>query len=359
MSLIVKLGIVGVTAGASVFAAAEMRGVSVLQLPGIADVASLTGFSAAAAAPTATGGPVDKTFAVKRVHIDGMVAMVEIIAIPQGPVRVQASGKAETLKELQVHAVGDEVVLRLDTDKDEAWFPWNLFNLWSKDRKVQDLRIRISSPLGTPYEIEDMIGSINAGDLDAPLRLDGHALTARFGRVQNARVSVAGSGRIALGAIKETLDLDIAGSGNFEAPSAAAAQIEIAGGGSVKLGPLAGGLNAEIAGSGDIRVAQVNGPVDLEIAGSGTILIDGGRATSFDVEIAGSGDIRFKGHADNPRISIAGSGDVRVGTYSGVVKQDIVGSGSFTATNQGDTSVPPPPAPGATPPPPPPPPAKP
>lgn len=333
MSLIVKLGLVGAAAGASVFATAQLKGISVVQLPGVADVASLVGLSAAAA--PGAGGPVDRTFAVRRVHIDDVVAMIEIVPIPQGPVRIQANGKPDTLKELQIHAVGDEVFLRLDSDKDEAWFPWNLFNMWSRDRRAQDLRIRISSPLGTPYEIEDMIGSINAGDLDAPLRLEGHALQARFGRVQSAKIGVAGSGRIALGAIKETLDLEIAGSGSFEAPSAAAAQIEIAGGGNVKLGPLAGGINAEIAGAGDIRAAYVNGPVNLEIAGSGTIVIDGGRATSFSVDIAGSGDVLFKGHADNPRVSIAGSGDVKVGSYSGQVRQDIIGSGSFTALNQG------------------------
>lgn len=351
MSMILKLCCVGVAAGAGALATTHVLGgglplpnlsklTSIIPLPNLAvddvplpNLSKLIGESHAAT--PGAGGPVDKTFAVRRVHIDGLVAQVEIVAIPQGPVRVQANGKPDTMKEFQLHVVGDEVVIRLDSDKDEAWFPWNLFNMWSKDRRAQDLRVRISAPLGTPYEIEGMIGAINAGDLDAPLRLEGHALTARFGRVQSARVGVAGSGRIAIGAIKETLDLEIAGSGNFEAASAAAAQVEIAGGGNVRIGPLAGGLNTEIAGAGDVRVAHVNGPVDIEIAGSGSVFVDGGRASSFSVDIAGSGDVVFKGEVVNPDVGIAGSGSVKVASYTGQLRQDIVGSGEFEVMNQG------------------------
>jgi len=337
MSFVVKLGLVGVAAGVAGLMATQMQGANGLPL---VHLAALMDVVAVTAAAPATGGPIDRSFTVRRVHIDDLVANVEIVPTQGGPVRIQANGKPETMKQLQIHAVGDEVLIRLDTDKDEAWFPWNLFNMWSRDRKAQDLRMRVSAPLGTPYDIEGMIGTINAGDLDAPLRLEGHSLQARFGSVQNARVSVAGSGRIALGAIKETLDLEIAGSGNFEAPSAAAAQIEIAGGGNVRLGPLAGGLSTEIAGSGDVRVANVNGPVDIEIAGSGSVFIDGGRATSFSVEIAGSGDVVFKGEAANPDVEIAGSGSVKVASYTGTLSETIVGSGDFEVMNQGQRPQP-------------------
>jgi len=344
MSLMLKLGVVGIAAGvgglASLSQLADIRGSvsSGMEMPSLAGLAGLVGIGASA---VGSGGPVDQTFSVQRVHIDGLVAQVEIVTAPQGPVRVQASGTPETLKEFHVRAVGDEVIIRLDSAEEEAWFPWNLFNMWSRDRKAQDLKVRISAPLGTPYDIEDMIGSISAGDLDAPLRLDGHALTARFGRVQSAKVGILGSGRIALGAIAETLDLEVAGSGRFEAASAAAAQVDIAGGGDVIIGPLSGGFSADVAGSGDVRVARVNGPVDIDIAGSGGIVIDGGRATSFDVEIAGSGDVVFKGEAVNPNVEILGSGSVKVASYSGTLKQEIAGSGEFEVMNHG----PQPPAP--------------
>ncbi len=332
MSLLLKFGLVGVAVGGVALSQLpDIRGRLAVELPGAASL-GLVGLGASAAG---TVGPVDKTFTVRRVHIDGMVAQIELITVPEpGPVRLQANGKPETMKELQIRAVGDELFLRLDTDKDQAWFPWNLFNMWSKDRKVQDLSLRITASAGTPYEIEGMIGVVNAGDIDAPLRLEGHAIQARFGRTQSAQVSIAGSGRITLGPVKETLDLEVAGSGKFEAASAAAAQIEIAGGGNVIVGPLAGGLSAEIAGSGDVRVARVNGPVDIEIAGSGDVLIEGGRADPFSVEIAGSGDVVFKGEAVNPNVELVGSGNVKVNSYTGQLRQEVIGSGRFDVVNR-------------------------
>ena len=39
----------------------------------------------------------------ERVHIDGMVARVDIVTVPQpGPVRLQATGKPDTLKGLYI-----------------------------------------------------------------------------------------------------------------------------------------------------------------------------------------------------------------------------------------------------------------
>lgn len=340
MSLLAKLGVVSIAVGVGSFATlTQVQGR--VEMPALA---GLTNLLATGPSVTGKGGPVDQTYTVRRVRIDTMVADVELITVPQpGPVRVQASGKPDTMKEFNIRMVGDEVILRLDSDEEEAWFPWNLFNMWSRDRKAQDLRVRITAPVGTPYDIEDMIGSINAGDIDAPLRLEGHALNARFGRVQSARVSIMGRGRINLGAIKETLDLEVAGSGDFSAASAQSAEVEIAGGGNVQLGPLASGFNAEVAGSGDIRVAQINGPFDVEIAGSGGVVVDGGQATSFSVAIAGSGDVMFKGHATNPKVDIMGSGSVTVGSYSGTLDQDVAGSGEFKVMRPGQPAGPQPP----------------
>ncbi len=171
MSLIIKLGLVSLAAGVGGIATlpqlANLRRDIGIEVPSLVGLSSLVTVGATAANPG--GGPVDKTFTVRRVHVDGMVAQIDIVTVPQpGPVRLQATGKTDTLKELQIRAVGDELFLRLDTDEDEAWFPWNLFNMWSKDRNVRDLALRITAPVGTPYEIEGMIGVINAGDLAAP-----------------------------------------------------------------------------------------------------------------------------------------------------------------------------------------------
>jgi hypothetical protein len=347
MSFLAKLGVVSVAVGVGGLATlGQVQGA--VEVPALA---GLTNLLATGPSVTGKGGPIDQNYTVRRVRLDDLVAQVEIVTVPQaGPVRVQASGTPDTMKEFHVRTVGDELILRLDSDAEEAWFPWNLFNMLSRDRKAQDLRVRITAPTGTPYDVDGMVGQINAGDIDAPLRLDGHALQARFGRVTRATVAIAGSGRIELGAIKETLELEVAGSGNFSAASAQSAEIEIAGGGDVVIGPLAAGLSAEVAGSGDIRVAQVNGPIEIDIAGSGGVLIDGGNAPSFSVEIAGSGDVVFKGHAVNPSVEIAGSGNVTVGSYSGSLNQDVMGSGEFKVLNQGAPQTQPQPVPPAPPP---------
>jgi Putative auto-transporter adhesin, head GIN domain len=324
-----------------------MKLISKLTAAALGGVAAIALIGVSLAGPT---GPVDQTFNVRNVHIDGLVAQVDLVAIPQGPVRVQATGPVKLLKDFHVRAVGDEVLIRLDTHADEAWFPWNLFNRYSRERKANDLKIRISAPLGTPYDIEDMIGSITAGDLDAPLRLDGSALKVKIGRVQSAKVSIGGSGSVSLGAIKERLSLEIGGGGDFQAASAASAEISIGGGGEAVIGDLKEGLDIEVGGSGDIRVASVNGPVEIDIGGSGDVRIGGGRATPFSVAIGGSGDVDFKGHAENPSIAIAGSGNVRVGSYSGRLEKEIVGSGDFEVTNPGaQPQAPTPPAPPAKP----------
>ena len=331
MSLIAKLAVGSVAVGVGSLAVLN-QGQSYDRIPLVASLATLV---SSAPAGAAKGGPVDQSFTVRRVRIDELVAQLDLVTVAQpGPVRVQASGKPDTMKEFHVRTVGDELVIRLDSDEEEAWFPWNLFNMWSRDRKVQDLQVRITAPVGTPYDIDGMIGVIKAGDLDAPLHVAGHAVQARFGRVQSAKVEIAGSGRIDVGAVKETIEIEVAGSGNISAASASSADVEIAGGGNVSLGPLAGGLNADVAGSGDIRVAQLNGPVDVEIAGSGSVLVNNGQATSFSVEIAGSGDVMFKGHVVNPKVEIMGSGDVTVGSYSGNLDQEIAGSGRFKSLNQ-------------------------
>jgi hypothetical protein len=287
-------------------------------------------------------GPVDQSFPVKKVHLDSLVAQVMFDNAPAGaPIHVVANGKPEILKRLEVRTIGDEVFVHLaDSPGGDAWFPWNLFNQWHEKTAAADLQIHISAPLGTPVEIEDMIGRVQAGDLDAPLQLEGTSLEAHFGRVTTARVSVAGSGKIQVGAVQQTLDVEVAGSGRLDVASAASARVEIAGGGNINIGPIAGGLRSEVAGSGDVRAASINGPLDVEIAGSGSVYVDGGRGAPFKAEIAGSGDVVFNGQAVDPNIQIYGSGSVKVRSYTGQLHQEMAGSGSFEVMEHGQGSPP-------------------
>jgi len=356
MSFVLKTGAVVVLAGTATLLGGHVLagsgGYSPVANQALAPFAALVSLvDVGASSPSsAAAGPLDKSFNAKRVHLDKVVGQVELVLSQPGPARVQAWGKAETMKELQVKIVGDELYVRLDRHEEEAWFPWNLFNMWAAERKPADLRLRISAPAGTPYEIEEMSGTINAGDLDARVTIEGYTLNGRVGRTQSADIGIAGSGRLVLGPVAEQLNVEIAGSGHVETPSASAANVEIAGGGEVILGAIAKGLNVEIAGSGDVRAASINGPLDVEIAGSGDVVVEQGRATSFEVEIAGSGDVVFKGHAVNPKVEIMGSGSVTVGSYEGDLDQDVAGSGDFTVLNKAASPASPvPPAAPSTP----------
>lgn len=304
---ILRIAAVGILAGGMVvvsqFPGSPVRG----QIPALASVLPVSA-AAPAAAPVR---PIDQTYNVRRVHLTDLIAFVEIVTVPQpGPVRVQINGKPDFLKEIRLLAVGDEIIVRQEVKEDEAWFPWNMFNQWSQNRRAEDLRIRITAPVGTPLNVEDMIGDLTGGDLDAPVQIGGHALDAKLGRVQSAKIDIAGAGDIKIASIKETLGIDI-------------------------------------AGAAEIRVGQSNGPVAVDIAGSGEVVVDSGQASSFDVDIAGSGEVTFMGHVVNPNIEINGSGTVTVGSYSGNLRQDINGSGDFVVKNQGPQASmgPQPPAP--------------
>jgi hypothetical protein len=291
---ILRVAAVGLVAGGIVVVSQFPGSPARMQIPALAGVLPVGASAPAAAAPAR---PIDQTFQVKRVHLDDIIATVEIVAVAQpGPVRVQINGKPDYLKEVRVLTVGDEIVIRQEVKEDEAWFPWNFFNKWSDDRRTEDLRMRITVPVGTPLEVEDMIGKIVGNDLDAPLQLGGHAIDARFGRVQSAKIDISGAGDVQIASVKETFGVDI-------------------------------------AGAGEIHVGQVTGPVSVDIAGAGEVTVNGGHAPQFDVEISGSGEVAFLGSVVNPRIEINGSGTVTVGSYTGNLRQDINGSGDFVVKN--------------------------
>lgn len=238
---------------------------------------------------------VDQAFRAKRVHLDDIAATVELVTAPADAVRVQASGKPEAMKTLQIRLVGDELQVVHAPVSDQGWqvFGWTVFGIHidSEDEEATNLKLTITAPAGTPYEIEDMVGTLNAGDLEAPVSIGAASLKGRIGRVQSADISIAGSGELFLGQVAD-------------------------------------GLKVAIAGAGTVKATEVKGAFSVGIAGSGNVEVEAGTASSFDIDIAGSGGVVFKGHAVNPSVSIAGSGEVVLSTYSGKLEQDIMGSGN-------------------------------
>ena len=235
---------------------------------------------------------VDQVFRAKSIRLDNLVAEVDLVVAPAEAVRVTAKGEPDALKRLQLRLVGDELQVVQTRAKGQEWqvLGWTVFGIQTNEEEVSDLKLTITAPAGTPYEIDDMVGKINAGDLDAPVSIGTTSASGKIGRVKSADIQISGSGDLELAAVAD-------------------------------------GLKLAIAGAGSLKAAEVNGAVEVAISGSGSVEVAAGTASSFNVDIAGSGDVAFKGHVVNPSVSIAGSGEVVLNTYSGGLEQSIMGSG--------------------------------
>lgn len=242
---------------------------------------------------TGTGSSIDQVFRARRVRLDDLVAEVELVVAPGEAVRVLASGKPEAIKKLQIRQVGDELQVVQSRANGQQWqvLGWTVFGIQANEEEASDLKLTITAPAGTPYEIEDLVGKVNAGDLDAPLSLGATSASGKIGRVKSADVEISGSGDLEMAAVAD-------------------------------------GLKLAIAGAGSLKAAEVNGAVEVAIAGSGSVEVAAGTASSFNVDIAGTGNVAFKGHVVNPSVSIAGSGEVVLNTYSGELEQSIMGNGN-------------------------------
>ncbi|MFO0348467.1 MAG: GIN domain-containing protein [Alphaproteobacteria bacterium] len=236
---------------------------------------------------------VDQVFRAKSIRLDNLVAEVDLVVAPAEALRVTAKGEPDALKRLQIRLVGDELQVVQTRAKGQEWqvLGWTVFGIQTNEEEVSDLKLTITAPAGTPYEIDDMVGKINAGDLDAPVSIGTTSASGKIGRVKSADIQISGSGDLELAAVAD-------------------------------------GLKLAIAGAGSLKAAEVNGAVEVAISGSGSVEVAAGTASSFNVDIAGSGDVAFKGHVVNPSVSIAGSGEVVLNTYSGGLEQSIMGSGN-------------------------------
>lgn len=252
--------------------------------------------------PAGTSGPVDDStaapgkrldarFEAGSIRLDGVVGHLELrVGDPGQSIAVEATGDEEALQALTLAVEKNELRIVRDTRKGRLRSAWNLFGFWSIDEKAHEIRLTVTAPAGTAYAITDAVGTIEAGDLDAPLALRAQGLKGKVGRLRSAAIDIAGAGELNIGAVAGILSVDIAGAGQVSAAS------------------IAGTLKVNIAGAGDVR-------------------IEAGKASVFEVDIAGTGGVAFKGEAANPVVNIAGAGDVTLGSYTGTLSQSIMGTG--------------------------------
>ena len=258
-----------------------------------------------------------KSYAVKRVHIKDLVGMLKVRVKDSGPVTVDVSGTKERLAQLSVETHGNTLNIegsRTDTVWD--WHNWFDFSLHDENTP-KNLVVKLVVPKGMALKVDGLIGSAAIGDTMGSLRFEAAASTATIGRVRDAKISLAGSGKIDLAEVAGPLDLEIAGSGRIKVARSGRVKADLAGAGDAQFGPIDGGLKLDIAGSGDVAAESVNGPVKVSIAGSGSIKIARGQAKPLNISIIGSGSFDFGGNAVDPRLSAIGSGRVRLKSYTG------------------------------------------
>ena len=165
-----------------------------------------------------------------------------------------------------------------------------------------------------------------------PRHVDVSASGAVFGSVGRGATTVdlgvAGCGNWNVANTDGPVSVSIGGSGGVRAGTSTALDISIGGSGSVTAGATRA-LDIAIGGSGDVAVARIDGPLDVSIAGSGDVVIRDGTSPDVGVSIAGSGDVNFGGVAGDVDVSIAGGGDVSIARATGSVSRSIVGSGDI------------------------------
>ncbi len=290
-----------------------------------------------------------RTFPVKSVKMDTVVGRLRVEVKPEGPVSLQISGVKARVDAMTVHADGNQLVITGENENAVwDWHKWFDFSDTRNDAK--DLDVHLVVPKGTEVRVGDMIGDATIGDTDGDIRFEAVDSTTTIGRVKDARISMAGAGKITMSDVMGSLKLEIAGSGKIKAQSAQSVHAEVAGSGSADLGQIKGGLDLDIAGSGDFNAVRVNGPVRVDIVGAGSVHIPQGTANPLHVDIMGAGDFVFGGEAVDPHISAVGSGRVKLRSYKG--KMDSDGMVDVQVGPEGFPAPPMPPAPPAPPAPP-------
>ncbi len=264
-----------------------------------------------------------KSFQTSALRVDDMVGNVRV-NVADGPMKVDVSGSRNLVGGLTVRTEGN--VLHISGGDPVGFNVWD-WSKWFDFSHIHDdtdgkLFIKVTVPKGSDVRIEDLVGNATVGDTYGPVRLETTAGDSTVGRVSEARVSMAGSGKTSIADVAGDLRIEIAGSGRVTTSHAGSVRAEIFGSGSAQVGAINSGAHVEIAGAGDFSAARVNGPVNVDIAGSGNVKIADGVADPLRIDIAGSGDFYFGGTAVEPRISAMGSGNVKIKAYRGQIHND-------------------------------------
>lgn len=264
-----------------------------------------------------------RSYSVSNVHVDGLTGTVTVVVNDTKTVTLDVQGNKSVVDGLEVNPRNGTLVIEGIKAENSVWDWRNWFDFPDRhDTRRARVQINLTVPKGMPLNIEGLIGDANIGDTMGPLKFEAVASKARIGHVSEAKISLAGAGRVDLADVAGPIKLEVAGSGTVVTGSSKSAKVEIAGAGDVTLGAVNGPLDLDVAGSGNLTAAKVNGRVKIDIAGSGSVKIADGNADPLHVDIMGSGKVRFGGNAVNPKISAMGSGNIWMKSYTGKMSSD-------------------------------------
>jgi hypothetical protein len=252
------------------------------------------------------------TYDAKSLKLESTVATVRVEVKDSGPMAVQVSGIPERVNTVHVSAANNVLSVKCE-DIGTVWDWKHWFDFSSHSYEPGQLQVHISVPRGSAVDISAMVGPVDVGNTQGPLKLEvaGNAQVT-VGNVSQAKLDMAGSGKLTVGNVSGDVSADTAGSGDIRIGDAAKVHADIAGSGSIAVGRVNGPIDVDIAGSGDFSAASVQGAVKSAIAGSGSVTIAGGEANPLKVSIMGSGNVSLGGMAVDPKVDSMGSGTVRV-----------------------------------------------
>ena len=264
-------------------------------------------------------GPT-KSYDVRAVSVHDIVGSLSIAVRDGGPATVQVSGTKVRVDATSVRQDGGTLVV-VGQNYEQVW-DWRHWFDFSGDYNRGSLNVKITVPRGSDVRVDDLIGDAEIGDTMGPLHFSAVSTNSTIGRVSDAHVSLAGSGKVTVGDIGGDLRAETAGSGKIITGNTKSVHADVAGSGAIETGAISGGLNLDIAGSGDFSAQRVSGSTHIDIAGSGSVRIANGEADPLHVDILGSGNVYFGGTAVDPHISGFGSGSVKLHAMRGQLHND-------------------------------------
>jgi hypothetical protein len=155
------------------------------------------------------------------------------------------------------------------------------------------------------------------------------AVSGAVGRAASVDFENRGCGSWTLANVRGRLRFSQVGSGDVRAGQTGAADLSVAGGGSIAVRQVEGPLTAISSGEGAIIAGAIEGPLIARVAGSGDVVVRTGRAAQVNISVAGSGAVRFGGQAGAVSAEVTGSGHVSIAHAGGPVSRRVFGAGEI------------------------------